>query len=214
MQMNPKVDAFISNSKNWNAELDMLRKIILDCNLFEDVKWGVPCYTFQNSNIVMIQGFKAYCGLMFFKGSLLSDSNNLLVKPGENTQSGRLIRFTDIKEIIKLEPVLKAYIFESIELEKQGIKLNFEKDNTHLITEEFQQKLNNNPELKIAFEKLTPGRQRAYNLFFSAAKQSKTREVRIEKYTQQILNGKGLNDCTCGLSKKMPYCDGSHGRKV
>ena len=212
--MNPKVDAFISNSKNWNAELEMLRKIILDCNLSEDIKWGVPCYTYQNSNIVIIQGFKAYCGLSFFKGALLNDAYQLLVKPGENTQSGRLIRFTDIKEIIKLEPVLKAYIFESIELEKQGIKVNFEKDNTHLITEEFQHKLNNNPELKIAFEKLTSGRQRAYNLFFSAAKQSKTREVRIEKYTQQILDGKGINDCTCGLSKKMPYCDGSHGRKV
>ena len=212
--MNPKVYAFISNSKNWIAELDMLRKFILDCNLSEDIKWGVPCYTYQNSNIVMIQGFKAYFGLIFFKGALLNDAYQLLVKPGENTQSGRLIRFTDIKEIIKLEHVLKAYIFESIELEKQGRKVKFEKDNTHVITEEFQQKLKNNPELKQAFEKLTLGRKRAYHLFFSAAKQSKTREIRIEKYTQQILNGKGINDCTCGLSKRMPYCDGSHGRKV
>jgi len=212
--MNPKVDDFISNSKNWKPELEMLRKIILDCNLYEYVKWRVPCYTFQNSNIVMIQGFKAYCGLLFFKGALLNDANQLLVKPGENTQSGRLIRFTNTKEIVALEPILKAYIFEAIELEKKGLKVDFEKDNTHVITEEFQIKLNNNPELKLAFENLTPGRQRAYNLFFSAAKQSKTREVRIEKYTQQILNGKGINDCTCGLSKKMPYCDGSHGRKV
>jgi uncharacterized protein YdeI (YjbR/CyaY-like superfamily) len=162
----------------------------------------------------MIQGFKAYCGLLFFKGALLNDANQLLVKPGENTQSGRLIRFINTKEIVALEPILKAYIFEAIELEKKGLKVDFEKDNTHVITEEFQIKLNNNPELKKAFENLTPGRQRAYNLFFSAAKQSKTREVRIEKYTQQILNGKGINDCTCGLSKKMPYCDGSHGRKV
>jgi uncharacterized protein YdeI (YjbR/CyaY-like superfamily) len=212
--MNPKVDDFISNSNNWKPELEMLRKIILDCNLFEDIKWGVPCYTYQNSNIVIIQGFKAYCGLLFFKGALLNDANQLLVKPGENTQSGRLIRFTNTKEIVDLEPVLKSYIFEAIELEKKGLKVDFVKDNTHVITEEFQIKLNNNPELKIAFESLTPGRQRAYNLFFSAAKQSKTREVRIEKYTQQILNGKGINDCTCGLSKKMPYCDGSHGRKV
>jgi uncharacterized protein YdeI (YjbR/CyaY-like superfamily) len=212
--MNPKVDSFISNSKNWNAELEMLRKIILDCNLFEDIKWGVPCYTYQNSNIIIIQGFKAYCGLSFFKGALLNDANQLLVKPGENTQSGRLIRFTNTKDIIALEPVLKAYIFEAIELEKKGMKVDFVKENTHVITEELQNKLNNNPEFKKAFESLTPGRQRAYNLFFSAAKQSKTREVRIEKYTQQILNGKGINDCTCGLSKKMPYCDGSHGRKV
>jgi uncharacterized protein YdeI (YjbR/CyaY-like superfamily) len=212
--MNPKVDAFISNANNWKLELEMLRKIILDCNLIEDIKWRVLCYTFQNSNIVMIQGFKAYCGLLFFKGALLNDANQLLVKPGENTQSGRLIRFTNTKEIVELETVLKAYIFEAIELEKKGLKVDFEKDNTHVITEEFQIKLNNNPELKNAFESLTPGRQRAYNLFFSAAKQSKTREVRIEKYTQQILNGKGINDCTCGLSKKMPYCDGSHGRKV
>jgi len=212
--MNPKVDAFISNSKNWKPELEMLRKIILDCNLIEDVKWRVPCYTYQNSNIVMIQGFKANCGLLFFKGALLNDANQLLVKPGENTQSGRLIRFTNSKDIVDLEPILKSYIFEAIELEKKGLKVDFEKDNTHVITEEFQIKLNNNPELKTAFENLTPGRQRAYNLFFSAAKQSKTREVRIEKYTQQILNGKGINDCTCGLSKKMPYCDGSHGKKV
>jgi uncharacterized protein YdeI (YjbR/CyaY-like superfamily) len=211
--MNPKVDAFISNSKNWKPELEMLRKIILDYNLFEDVKWGVPCYTYQNSNIVIIQGFKSYCGLSFFKGALLNDANQLLVKPRENTQSGRLIRFTNTKDIIALEPVLKAYIFEAIELEKKGLKVDFVKENTHIITSEFQNKLNNNPELKTAFESLTPGRQRAYNLFFSAAKQSKTREVRIEKYTQQILNGKGINDCTCGLSKKMPYCDGSHGRK-
>jgi uncharacterized protein YdeI (YjbR/CyaY-like superfamily) len=211
--MNPKVDAFISNSKNWKPELEILRKIILDCNLFEDIKWGVPCYTYQNSNIIIIQGFKAYCGLSFFKGALLNDANQLLVKPGENTQSGRLIRFTNTKEIVALETVLKAYIFESIELEKKGLKVDFVKDNAHVITEEFQIKLNKNPDLKKAFESLTPGRQRAYNLFFSAAKQSKTREVRIEKYTQQILNGKGINDCTCGLSKKMPYCDGSHGKK-
>jgi uncharacterized protein YdeI (YjbR/CyaY-like superfamily) len=162
----------------------------------------------------MIQGFKAYCGLLFFKGALLNDANQLLVKPGENTQTGRLIRFTNTKEIVELETVLKAYIFEAIELEKKGLKVDFEKDNTHIITEEFQIKLNDDPDLKIAFESLTPGRQRAYNLFFSAAKQSKTREVRIERYTQQILNGKGINDCTCGLSKRMPYCDGSHGRKV
>jgi len=211
--MNPKVDDFISNAKNWKPELELLRKIILDCNLFEDIKWGVPCYTYQNNNIVIIQGFKAYCGLSFFKGALLNDANQLLVKPGKNTQSGRLIRFTNTKEIVALEPVLKSYIFEAIDLEKNGLKVDFEKDNTHIIIEEFQIKLNKNPDLKKAFESLTPGRQRAYNLFFSAAKQSKTREVRIEKYTQKILNGKGINDCTCGLSKKMPYCDGSHGRK-
>jgi uncharacterized protein YdeI (YjbR/CyaY-like superfamily) len=192
--MNPKVDVYLSKAKKWQEEFEKLRMIILDCQLNEELKWGKPCYTFQKSNIVIIQGFKEYCALMFFKGALLSDANGILFKMGENTQAGRQIRFTNVREIVKMVTVLKAYINEAIEVEKAGLKVNFKKTTEFIIPEEFQNKLNEIPALKTAFNALTPGRQRAYIFYFAAPKQSKTRESRVEKCRQQILNGKGLND--------------------
>jgi uncharacterized protein YdeI (YjbR/CyaY-like superfamily) len=193
-RMNPKVDVYLSKAKMWQEEMKKLRMIILDCQLTEELKWGKPCYTFQQSNIVIIQGFKEYCALLFFKGVLLNDANGILIKPGESTQAGRQIRFTNVREIVEMEPILKAYIYEAIEVEKAGLKVNFKKTTEFIIPEEFQSKLDEIPALKTAFDALTPGRQRAYILYFSAPKQSKTRESRVEKRTQQILNGKGLND--------------------
>jgi uncharacterized protein YdeI (YjbR/CyaY-like superfamily) len=192
--MNPKVDAFLSNAKKWQEELVKLRTITLDCQLIEELKWGKPCYTFQKSNIVILQEFKEYCALMFFKGALLSDPDGILIKPGENTQAGRQIRFTNVREIVEMEPILKAYIYEAIEVEKAGMEVNFKKTADFIIPEEFQIKLDEVPALKTAFYGLTPGRQRAYIFYFSAPKQSKTRESRVEKWIQHILNGKGLND--------------------
>jgi uncharacterized protein YdeI (YjbR/CyaY-like superfamily) len=191
---NPKVDAFLSNAKKWQEELVKLRTITLDCQLIEELKWGKPCYTFQKSNIVILQEFKEYCALMFFKGALLSDPDGILIKPGENTQAGRQIRFTNVREIVEMEPILKAYIYEAIEVEKAGLEVNFKKTADFIIPEEFQIKLDEVPALKTAFYGLTPGRQRAYIFYFSAPKQSKTRESRVEKWIQHILNGKGLND--------------------
>jgi len=193
-RMNPKVDVYLSKAKKWQEEFKKLRMIILDCQLTEELKWGWPCYTFQKSNMVLINGFKEYCALLFFKGALLNDANGILIKIGENTQAGRQIRFTNVREIVEMEPILKAYIYEAIEVEKAGLKVNFKKNTELIFPEEFQNKLDENPALKTAFDALTPGRQRAYNLYFSAPKQSKTRESRIEKCMQQILNGKGLND--------------------
>jgi uncharacterized protein YdeI (YjbR/CyaY-like superfamily) len=193
-RMNPKVDVYLSKAKKWQEELEKLRMIVLDCQLTEELKWGKPCYTFQKSNIVIIQGFKEYCALMFFKGALLHDANGLLVKPGENTQAGRQIRFTNVQEIDEMEPTLKAYIYEAIEVEKAGLKVDFKETAEFMIPEEFQNKLDEIPALKTAFDALTPGRQRAYILYFSAPKQSKTRESRVEKCMQPILNGKGLDD--------------------
>jgi len=167
--------------------------IILDCGLTEELKWGKPSYTFQKSNIVIIQGFKEFCALLFCKGALLNDANGILKKPGENTQAARRIPFTNVREIVEMEPILKAYIHEAIEVEKAGLKVDFKK-NPEPIPEEFQNKLDEIPALKTAFDALTPGRQRAYVLYFSAPKQSKTRESRVEKCMQQILNGQGLND--------------------
>ena len=193
-RMNPKVDAYLSKAKKWQEELEKLRMIILDCQLTEELKWGKPCYTFQKSNIVVILGFKEYCALLFFKGALLNDANGILIKPGENTQAGRQIRFTNVREIVEMETILKAYIHEAIEVEKAGLKVNFKKNTEFIIPEELQNKLDEIPALKTAFDALTPGRQRAYILHFSAPKQSKTRESRVEKCMQQILDGKGLND--------------------
>jgi uncharacterized protein YdeI (YjbR/CyaY-like superfamily) len=192
--MNPKVDVYLSKAKKWQEELEKLRMIILDCQLTEELKWGKPCYTFQKSNIIVIIGFKEYCALLFFKGALLNDANGILIKPGENTQAGRQIRFTNVREIVEMETILKAYIYEAIEVEKAGLKVNFKKNTELIIPEEFQNKLDEIPALKTAFDALTPGRQRAYNIYFSEPKQSKTRESRVEKCMQQILNGKGLND--------------------
>lgn len=208
--MNPNVDDYLSKVKKWQEELGKLRTIVLDCQLTEELKWKQPCYTYENRNIVIISGFKEYCLLGFFNGALLKDTEGILSKPGENTQAGRQIRFTNVQEIVEMEPILKAYIYEAIEVEKAGLKVNFKQTAEFNIPEEFQNKLDATPSLKTAFEALTPGRQRAYLLYFSEPKQSKTRESRVEKCMQQILNGKGLNDCTCGLSQKQPYCDGSH----
>jgi uncharacterized protein YdeI (YjbR/CyaY-like superfamily) len=192
--MNPKVDFYFSKAKKWQEEFEKLRMIILDCQLTEELKWGCPCYTFQKSNIVLIHGFKEYCALLFFKGALLNDANGILIQQTENVQAARQIRFTNVREIVKLEPILKAYIHEAIEVEKAGLKVNYKKATEFSIPDEFQNKLDENPALETAFYALTPGRQRAYLLYFSAPKQSKTREARVEKCMQQILNGKGLND--------------------
>ena len=191
---NPHVDIYLSKAQKWQEEVKMLRIIILDCELTEELKWHAPCYTFQESNIVIIQVFKGYCALLFFKGALLNDTNDILVRPGENTQAGRQIRFTDVREIIKMESILKAYIYEAIDVEKAGLKVNFKKNTKSIIPKEFQTKLDESSALKMAFDALTPGRQRAYFLYFTAAKQPKTRESRVEKCMQRILNGKGLND--------------------
>ncbi|CAN5172457.1 YdeI family protein [soil metagenome] len=210
MEANPKVDAFFSKLKNWQEEMEQLRTIVLSCGLTEELKWGVPCYTLGKSNIVLIHGFKEYCALLFMKGALLQDTKGILVQQTENVQSGRQIRFTNVREIVKLKSVLKAYIYEAIEVEKAGLKVIFKEKTDFKIAEEFQKRLDKSSALKKAFDALTPGRQKGYLLFFSAAKQSKTRDERVEKYIPRILKGKGINDCVCGHSKKMPTCDGSH----
>jgi len=192
-RLNPKVDGYLRKAKKWQKELAKLRMIVLDCPLTEEVKWRNPCYTFQKSNIVLIHAFKEYCALLFFKGALLKDAKSILIRPG-NMQAARQIRFTNVQEIAEMEPVLKAYIHEAIEVEKAGLKVKFKKTAEFAVPEEFQNKLDEIPALKTAFAALTPGRQRAYILYFSAAKQSKTRESRVEKCRRQILNGKGLND--------------------
>lgn len=190
---NPEVDEFIGRARKWQQETQKLRTILLDRQLTEELKWYKPCYAFQNSNVAIIQGFKEYCALMFFKGALLSDPNGILTKPGEDTQAGRQIRFTSAREIVEMEPILKAYIDEAIEVEKAGLQVAF-KENPRPVPEEFQNRLDEIPALKTAFDALTPGRQRAYIFYFSAPKQSKTRKSRVEECMPQILNGKGLND--------------------
>jgi uncharacterized protein YdeI (YjbR/CyaY-like superfamily) len=192
--MNPKVDEFLSKARKWQDEFEELRTISLDCGLTEELKWGKPCYTFQKSNVVIIQGFIEYCALMFFKGALLKDEMGILVAMTENTQAARQIRFTKVQEIVEMEPILKAYINEAIEVEKAGLQVDFKETSEFEIPEEFQIKLDENPALKTAFEALTPGRQRAYLLYFSGAKQSKTRASRVEKHVPKILAGKGLQD--------------------
>ncbi|WP_312206879.1 YdeI/OmpD-associated family protein, partial [Epilithonimonas hominis] len=184
--MNSKVDEHINQSKQWKSEMNALRTIILDCQLAEDFKWGKPCYSFQGKNIVIIQGFKEYFALLFFKGGIMKDSKHLLVKMGENTQAGRQMRFENVQDILDKKSIIKDYIFEAVEIEERGEKVEIKKEATP-IPEEFQIKLNENPELKSAFESLTPGRQRAYLFHFSAPKQSKTRESRIEKSIPNIL---------------------------
>ena len=189
--MNPQVDEYLRKAKKWREEFAKLRMIVLDCGLTEELKWGKPCYTFQESNIVIIQGFKEFCALLFCKGALLRDPTGILKKFG--WQAARRIPFTNVREIGEMEPILKTYIHEAIEAEKAGLEVNLKK-NPEPIPEEFQKKLDEIPALKAAFDALTPGRQRAYILYFSGAKQPKTRESRVEKCMQQILNGKGLND--------------------
>lgn len=192
--MNPKVDFFFDKAKQWQKEFEKLRAIALETELVEDLKWGCPCYTYEGKNIFLIHGFKEYCALLFFKGALMKDPENILIQQTENVQSARQIRFTDLQQIVDLEKVLQNYIFEAVEVEESGVKVEMKKTKEFEMPEEFQQKLDENSALKEAFEALTPGRQRAYLLYFSSAKQSKTRESRIEKYIPEILNGKGLND--------------------
>ena len=192
--MNPKVDWYFIKAEKWQQELETLRTILLDCLLTEELKWGVPCYTYQNNNIALIHEFKEYCAILFVKGALLNDANGILIQQTENVQAARQIRFTHVREIVEMETILKSYIYEAIEVEKAGLKVDLKKTIEFNMPEEFQNKLTEIPSLKTAFEALTPGRQRAYLLFFSAPKQAKTRESRVEKSMEQILNGKGLND--------------------
>jgi uncharacterized protein YdeI (YjbR/CyaY-like superfamily) len=192
--MNPKVDWFFAKDTQWQKEYEKLRMICLDCGLMEELKWGCPCYIYNNRNIVLIHGFKEYCALLFFKGALLNDHNNILIQQTENVQSARQIRFTNVKEIMKLEKTVKAYIYEAIEVEKAGLQVKLKKTSDYKMPEEFKNKLDKSKTLKKAFDELTPGRQRAYIFYFSNAKQSKTREERVEKYIPKILAGKGLED--------------------
>lgn len=191
---NPKVDTFLEKSKNWQEEFSFLREIALSCELNEDFKWGQPCYTLDNANIVLIHGFKEYCALLFFKGALLADPKSILVQQTENVQAARQIRFTNVAQIKKMKSTLKAYVRAAIEVEKTGLSVEFKKTDEFAVPEEFQYKLDTTPGLKDAFEALTPGRQRGYLLHFSSAKQSKTRESRIEKSIPMIFDGLGLND--------------------
>jgi len=191
---NPKADFYFDKAGNWQKAIQQLRTIVLDCGLTEELKWGCPCYTFQGANIVLIHVFKEYCALLFFKGALLNDANGILVQQTKNVQSARQIRFTDVKEIVKMKAILKAYIYEAIEVEKAGLKVQMKKTTAYNVPEEFQSKLDKNPALEKAFKALTPGRQRAYLLHFSSGKQSATRTSRVEKYIPHILDGKGLND--------------------
>lgn len=192
--MNPKVDFYFDQEKKWQKEQEQLREIVLECGLAEELKWGVPCYMHQKSNIVLIHSFKEYCALLFFKGALLKDTDDILIQQSANVQAARQIRFTNLQEIIDLKSVLKTYIFEAVEIEKAGLKVHLKKTAEFPVSDEFQQKLDENPDLKKAFEALTPGRQRAYLLHFSQPKQAKTRESRVEKYIPAIFEGKGLND--------------------
>ncbi|SCB80930.1 Uncharacterized conserved protein YdeI, YjbR/CyaY-like superfamily, DUF1801 family [Fictibacillus enclensis] len=192
---NPKVEAFFSRSKQWKEEFEKLRSIALSCEeLTEDFKWMHPCYTFEGKNVVLIHGFKEYCALLFHKGALLQDPQGILIQQTENVQAARQIRFTNVQEIAELEPFIKEYIQQAIEVEKAGLSVDFKESKEFTIPEELQLKFDENPDLKTAFQDLTPGRQRAYVLYFSQAKQPKTRLSRVEKYTQHILEGKGLND--------------------
>jgi uncharacterized protein YdeI (YjbR/CyaY-like superfamily) len=208
--MNPAVDTYISNAKSWQDELRSLRRILLDCGLREEFKWRQPCYMYKKTNIVLLFKLKDGCALGFLKGALLQDTAGVLIKPGENSQSGRWIKFTSMEEINRMAATIKAYVFEAIEVEKAGLKVDFKGKHELVFPEELIIKFDKDSSFKAAFEALTPGRQRGYNLHFSAPKQSQTRQARIEKYVERIIAGKGIHDCICGLSKKMPNCDGSH----
>ena len=191
---NPKVDAYLAKAKKWRKEFEKLRTVLLGCDLTEELKWGKPCYMFEKSNVAILQGFKDTCALMFFKGALLNDTKGILERPGENSQAARRIPFTSVEQIARLESVLRAYIKEAIKAEKAGLEVKLKNITEHEVPEEFQNKLKQNAALKSAFRALTPGRQRAYLMYFSSAKQSKTRESRMEKCMPKILQGKGLND--------------------
>ena len=192
--MNPAVDFYFDKAEKWQKEVERLRVIALDCPLTEELKWGCPCYTFQDANIVLIHVFKEYCAFLFFKGALLADPNDILIQQTEHVQSARQIRFTNLREIVKMEPILKSYIYEAIEVERAGLKVKLKKATEFPVPEEFQKRLDKKPALKKAFYSLTPGRQRGYLLYFAAPKQSSTRESRIDKWAPEILKGKGLNE--------------------
>ncbi|WP_107037549.1 DUF1801 domain-containing protein [Brumimicrobium mesophilum] len=208
--MNSEVDKYLDKLKNWNEEITLLRSFVLECGLTEEFKWKHPCYSLGKKNILLIHEFKDYCAVLFMKGALLNDGSNILVQQTKNTQTGRQIRFTNTSEIIKLKKVIKEYIFEAIEVEKEGLKVKKKKTTDYEVPEELKLAFKDNPQFEIAFKNLTPGRQRGYLLHFGGAKQSKTRTSRIEKNKDRILKNFGLNDCICGRSKRMPNCDGSH----
>lgn len=208
--MHPAVDNYIEGQQKWKKEISYLRNVINDCMLIEDFKWRVPCYTYQGKNVALINCLKDYCAIAFFKGVLMSDPENILVFAGKNSQVSKLIKFRNIEEVKNLTEVIKAYVFEAIEIEKAGLKVETKKNSDDQIPDELLAAFEKDEKLKQAFQSLTPGRRRAYYLHFGGAKQSKTRVSRIEKYRNRILNGKGFHDCVCGLSKRMPNCDGSH----
>jgi len=208
--MQTEVASFFKGLKQWKNELTLLRNIIISTGVEETYKWKHPCYTLNNNNIVLIHGFKNYCAISFFKGALLKDKKQILVQPTDNTQSGRQLRFENEEEIIALEKTIIQYIKEAIQVENKGMKVEFKKTEAFETPETLTKAFKKSTSLQDAFYKLTPGRQRAYLLYFSEAKQEATQASRIEKYTARILNGKGINDCVCGLSKRMPNCDGSH----
>jgi uncharacterized protein YdeI (YjbR/CyaY-like superfamily) len=208
--MNPQVDEFLEKAKKWQAEMKLLREIVLECNLTEEFKWRQPCYSINGKNVLFVSSFKEYGVLAFFKGALLSDQAKILARSGENTQGMRMIRFTNCEQIKALRSEIKQYIFEAVEIEKAGLKVPKTDVASPSYPTELVEVFDKNAEYQEAFEKLTPGRQRAYILHFSSAKQAETRSSRIEKYKARILKGKGIDDCICGLSKRMPSCDGSH----
>ncbi|MBK9212848.1 MAG: YdeI/OmpD-associated family protein [Saprospiraceae bacterium] len=208
--MNSLVDDYLKKVKNWNEELTVLRSIVLESGLVEELKWRNPCYTFEGKNILIIGGFKEFCVLSFFKGILLSDPEKILKQQGENTQSARIIPLTSVSEILKHKHTILSYIYEAVEIERQGLQVEFKKTTESDFPIELENKFKEIPDFKEAFLALTPGRQRAYLLYFKAPVQSKTRDSRIDSSLLRIFYGKGINDCVCGLSKKMPGCDGSH----
>ena len=208
--MNPKIKNFFEELTLWNEELYVLRHYVLDCLLHEEVKWGVPCFTYNGKNIVLIHGFKDYFAILFMKGALLQDSEKILIQQTENVQSGRQLRFNSMKQLVEMESRVKEYILEAIEIEKSGLKIEHKKKEEYNIPAELVAKFNQDQAFKNAFEALTPGRQKGYLLHFGGAKNEKTRIARIENYLPKIMKGKGMTDCTCGLSKRKPNCDGSH----
>ncbi|CAG5080410.1 DUF1801 domain-containing protein [Parvicella tangerina] len=208
--MNTQVSEFIETATRWQSEMKQLRDILLDCGLQEEYKWKQPCYSFQGKNIAIIANFKSYCALSFLKGVFLQDVDNLLESPGKNSRTVRMMKFKPGKDNALDSKLIKAYIYEAIEVEKAGLKVAPPQASDQEIPEELNNKFENSEQFKLAFNSLTPGRQRAYLIFFNQAKQAQTRENRIKKYEDRILKGKGMNDCICGLSKRMPNCDGSH----
>lgn len=208
--MNPDVDNYLERINTWQEELKLLRQIILDCGLTEEYKWKSPCYTINRKNVLLLHNFKDYCAIGFFKGALLKDTDKILEKPGDNSNSSRLIKFTAAEDIKQEKDIIKSYIFQAVDVEKAGLKVKVKKVSDYEFPEELQAKIDSDITFKEAFESLTPGRQKGYILFISGAKQAKTRASRVEKYVDRILAGHGIHDCTCGLSKRYPTCDGSH----